>query len=108
MQVRFKSGLSLMELMAVVAILGILAAIALPRLSTHGVKAKKTACGVNVANIETQVRLWERTKGAWPAANLSDIGASTQFFPGGLPTCPVNNSAYQIDANTHKVTGHSH
>jgi prepilin-type N-terminal cleavage/methylation domain-containing protein len=103
------AGFSLLELVAVVTLLGVIAAVVMIRVT--GVdknQVKKTACDSTRGEIDLQVRLWLRTKGAWPAANLSDIGADTNFFPRGVPRCPVDGSDYTLDTTTHTVTGHSH
>jgi prepilin-type N-terminal cleavage/methylation domain-containing protein len=105
---RKKLGLSLMELLAALTILAILVVIIVPRFGDNAKTAKKRACSVNKGNIEVQSQLWYRTKGAWPATTLSDIGANQTFFPEGLPTCPVDGSTYQLDATTHRITGHAH
>ncbi len=97
-------GLSLLELLAAITILAII----VPRFGDNAKTAKKRACAVNKGNIEVQSQLWYRTKGAWPATGLSDIGANQTFFPDGLPACPVDGSGDQLDAATHRVTGHTH
>jgi hypothetical protein len=51
--------------------------------------------------------LWRHNTGAWPAANLSDIGANVTYFPNSVPACPFDGTAYTIDA-TGRVVGHSH
>ena len=99
---------SLMELMAVLVILGILAAVMVPRMSAHQDSAKKSGCYANKGDIELQVKLWKRNKSTYPAANLSDIGADTAYFPGGLPVCPVDGTSYTINTTTGRVTGHTH
>ena len=99
---------SLMEVMAALTILGILAAVIVPRLSTQQVSAKKSGCYANKGDIELQVKLWKRNKSSYPAANLSDIGADTSYFPSGLPVCPVDGTAYTINTTTGRVTGHTH
>src|SRR5262245_14728947 len=86
-------GFSLTELIAVIAILGVLAVLVVPRLSDHQVTSKKSACYANQGDIELQVKLWKRANGTYPAANLSDIGASTTYFPSGVPVCPVDGMA---------------
>jgi prepilin-type N-terminal cleavage/methylation domain-containing protein len=105
---RKRLGLSLLELLAALMILAILVVIIVPRFGDNAKTAKKRACAVNKGNIEVQSQLWYRTKGAWPATTLSDIGANQTFFPEGLPACPVDGSTYQLDATTHRVTGHTH
>ncbi|MBC7854966.1 MAG: prepilin-type N-terminal cleavage/methylation domain-containing protein [Pirellulaceae bacterium] len=105
---RKNHGISLLELLAAITILAIIAAVVVPRFGDNAKTAKKRACLVNKGNIEVQTQLWFRTKGSWPATGLSDIGINRSFFPEGLPTCPVDGSAYQLDAATHRVTGHSH
>jgi prepilin-type N-terminal cleavage/methylation domain-containing protein len=103
-----RHGLNLLEMLVVVVIAGIVAAIVLPRLATRALDARKNSCYVNKGKIEVQTQLWYRNKGSWPATNLSDIAADTAYFPEGLPTCPVDSTAYTIDAATHKVVGHTH
>jgi len=105
---RKRCAFSLAELLAVVVILGIVAAYVVPRLGAHQASAKGNACRANQGEIELQVKLWYRNHGAYPAANLSDIGGNTDYFPEGLPTCPVNGTAYTIDTTTGLVTGHTH
>lgn len=101
-------GLSLLELLATLVIMGVLASVVIPRLSNGVVRAKGGSCTVNAGVIEVQVALWKRAKGSWPNASLKDIGSDPEYFPDGLPTCPVDNSAYQIDAATGRLMLHKH
>jgi prepilin-type N-terminal cleavage/methylation domain-containing protein len=103
-----RRGFSLTELMAVLAILGVLAVLIVPRVSGHQATSNKAACYANQGDIELQVKLWKRANAAYPAANLSDIGANTSFFPSGVPVCPVDGTAYTIDTTTGLVNGHTH
>ena len=102
------NAFSLTELMAVMVILGVLAALVIPRVSNHQVTSKKAACYANQGDIELQVKLWKRANGTYPAANLSDIGPNTAYFPSGLPVCPVDGTAYTINTTTGLVNGHTH
>lgn len=102
------SGFTLTELMVVLSLLGLLAALVVPRVIGHYDSGKRTACEVNQAEIELQVKLWRRNQGAYPAGDLSNIGAAPAYFPQGLPTCPVDGSAYTIDTTSGTVIGHTH
>lgn len=100
-------GFSLTELLAVVAVLALLAALLLPKVTGYHDQSKVGACHVYRGDIEIQVEIWRHNTGSWPAANLSDIGADPDYFPQGLPTCPVDGSAYTIDSQGRAV-GHEH
>jgi general secretion pathway protein G len=101
-------GFSLLELTAVVANIAVIAAIIVPRLIGHQAAASRSACQANQGDIELQAKLWWRNTGSYPAANLSNIGANASYFPSGLPTCPVDGSAYTISTTTGHVSGHTH
>lgn len=103
-----RRGLSLLELLAVVAILGVLAVVVIPRLGSGAHESKRQSCHVQRSVIEIQATLWRRERGAWPQSDLADVGADQAFFPEGLPTCPVDGSAYTFDASSGRVTGHGH
>lgn len=104
---RSAGGFSLTELLAVVAVLALLAALLLPRVTGYHDQSKTGACHVYRGDIEIQVEIWRHNSGSWPAANLSDIGADTDYFPQGVPTCPVDGSSYTIDSQG-RVVGHDH
>ena len=102
-------GFSLLELLTVVMILGCLTAVLLVRMGDRADRTAIDACGVHARNIEVQARLWQRNKGTPPAADLSDIGADSAYFPEGLPACPVSGGeAYAFDTASKRVTGHDH
>lgn len=103
-----RKGLSLLELMAAVTIIGVLAYMVVPRLGEGSSQAKQGACHVNREVINVQTALWRRENGSWPATNLVTIGSDTSYFPEGLPTCPVDGTAYTIDTTDGKVVGHEH
>jgi type II secretory pathway pseudopilin PulG len=101
-------GWTLLEALAAVTVLAIVALIALPRFSNYASPAKKNTCYTLKGNLEVQAQLWYRNKGAWPAANFSDMAADASYLPEGLPACPVDGSAYVLDPATHRVVGHAH
>lgn len=70
--------------------------------------ALKAACRENVARINTIAEMWNIMKERWPNVSLSDIGRDIDYFPSGIPQCPVDGSAYRLDPVTHRVTGHAH
>jgi len=105
---RRRSALSLPELMAVLAILAVLAAFVIPRVASHYDDARRNACHASRGEIELQTQLWRRNTGSFPAADLSDIGGNTAYFPEGLPVCPVDGTTYTIDTSTGIVNGHDH
>jgi len=100
---RKRTGFSLMELLAVVTILGILAAIIVPRVTVSSDTSKQKVNAHNKVTINSAVERYYVEKGAWPANNLSDIGADTNYFPEGVPTNPVDGSAYTLNPATHRV-----
>ena len=100
---RKRAAFSLMELLAVVTILGIIAAIIVPRVTVSSDTAKQKVNSHNKATINAAVERWYIEKGSWPATNLSDIGADTNYFPDGIPTNPINGTAYSLNATTHRV-----
>ena len=104
----FRRGVSLLELTMVVMLLAIIAWVALPRLMGNSLDAKKNTCYMNTRDVEVQAELWYRNNGSWPAADLSDMGTDSAYFPDGLPSCPVDGTAYTLDGTTHRVTGHGH
>ncbi len=100
---RKRAGFSLIELLAVVSVLGIIAAIIVPRVTVSSNTAKTKINSHNKATINAAVERWYIDKSAWPAKSLSDIGADVNYFPGGIPTNPINGSAYTLDPTTHRV-----
>jgi len=70
-------------------------------------QAKEKTCYHNHAEINITVEQYYMNSGAWPANDLSDIGANVNYFPDGLPVCPVTGSAYKLDPTLHRVMGHT-
>ena len=102
------AGLSQLELLGVVTILAVLATIVVGGFSGADDESRTQACYVNKGDIEIQAGLWFRDHGRWPASDLSDIALDAEYFPGGLLTCPVDGSPYELDPSTHRVVGHTH
>jgi general secretion pathway protein G len=100
-------GFTLLELVAALAIVGLLATVGCPRATTGQAESKIAGCQAHQGNIEVQCELWRHNTGAWPAANLSDIGGNVNYFPEGLPVCPAGGSAYTVDS-AGRVVGHTH
>jgi prepilin-type N-terminal cleavage/methylation domain-containing protein len=104
---RIRPAFSLMELLCVVVILGLIATLALPRVFSGTDTAKEKACYHNRAEINITAEQYYIHTGNWPATDLSDIGADPNYFPNGVPTCPVSGAPYRIDGTTHRVIGHT-
>lgn len=101
------AAFSLLELLAVVAVLGLLAALIVPRVSSNSDAAKEKTCLHNRTELNITVEQYYLHTGNWPANDLSDIAADPNYFPEGLPTCPVTGQPYRIDPTTHRVIGHT-
>jgi hypothetical protein len=70
---------------------------------------RKAACRNNVQAINTMVELWYiQHDEHWPKSNMSDIGHDIDYFPKGVPVCPVTGETYRLDPVTHWVVGHQH
>ncbi len=98
-----RRGFSLLELLAVVTILGIIAAIIVPRVAVSSTTAKQKVRDHHKATINAAVERYYIDTGVWPANDLSDIAANVNYFPSGIPTNPVDSSAYTLNATTHRV-----
>lgn len=101
-----KGGFSLLELLAVVTILGIIAAIIVPRVTVSSDNAKQKVRDHHKATINAAVERYYVNEGVWPTlgdSGANDIAADTDYFPDGVPTNPVDGSAYTLNATTHRV-----
>jgi general secretion pathway protein G len=98
-----RRGFSLLELLAVVTILGIIAAIIVPRVTVSNSTAKTKVRDHHKATINAAVERYYIDTNAWPATDLSDIGGNVNYFPSGIPTNPVDGTAYSLNATTHRV-----
>ena len=100
--------MSLLELLASLPIVAVIATVLVPRLGGSASDAKSKSCDLRRSVVEVQVALWKRQNGTLPVSGLSDIGSDTDYFPDGLPVCPVDGTAYTIDEDTGDVIGHTH
>jgi general secretion pathway protein G len=102
-----RAAFSLMELLAVVTILGLVAALIVPRVISGTDVTKDKTCVHNRAEINITVEQYYLHTGTWPADDLSDIAANGDYFPDGLPHCPVSGEPYRLDPATKRVIGHA-
>jgi len=93
--------------MAVVAMIAVVAAVIVVRATGGSSTSKTAACEAIQGDIEIQAEIWRHNNGSWPATNLSNIGADVNYFPAGVPTCPVDGTTYTIDSSG-RVVGHNH
>jgi len=98
-----RQAFSLLELLAVVTIIGTIAALVIPRITVSTDAANEAMDDLNRAQINALVERWYIETNAWPANDLSDIGADTDYFPDGVPSNPVNDLPYLLNATTHRV-----
>ena len=99
-------GFSLLELLAVVTILGILSAVIIPRIGGSTNTARRKMCDQYKGDVNGAIEKYFMQEGAWPTTTNQIIG--DDYYPGELPVCPVDGSAYTIDSTTHRVQGHNH
>lgn len=99
---RNRKGFSLLELLAVVVILGIIAAIVVPRVTVSSDTAKQKVNDHTAATLNSAIERYYVDNGSWPTALSALVPA---YLPDGVPTNPIDGSAYGIDSTTHRVTG---
>jgi general secretion pathway protein G len=102
-----KKGFTILEVMLVVILISILAAIVIPRFAVSTKRAKVQACEMNRAIINKQVESYYFVEATWPLDVLDDIKTNDNYFPDGIPTCPVDMTSYVLStAPKHRVSGH--
>ena len=103
---KFLTGFTLVETLITIMIIGILSGVVVPRVIHTTKTARYRSCNANVAQIDKQVELWHAHKGTWPAGDLQDIKNDPDYFPDGIPVCPVSGFNYWIYEDTYRVGGH--
>jgi general secretion pathway protein G len=102
-----ESGFSLVEVLLVIILVSILAAIAIPRFSIGSKQAKIQSCEMNRAIVNTSTEVYYFTEGTWPLDSLADIKTNMNYFPDGIPTCPVDQTSYALSPSPlHRISSH--
>jgi len=88
-----ETGLTFVELLAVVLLLGILVLVAVPNYLGAESDARSAADRANVREINAALALWRyRNGGDCPGAeDFADFLGSTHYFPDGRPVDPWTN-----------------
>lgn len=103
-----KGGFTILEVMLVVILISVLAAIVIPRYVISTQRAKVQACEMNRHIVNKQVESWFFAEGTWPRQDLVDMRTNKNYFPDGIPTCPVDQTSYALEVmnSTYRVSGH--
>jgi len=91
MNLLYRKGFSLIEIMIVVAIIAIALSIVIPNFFHASEISKTTVCINNLKKITTAVDQWALDKGIVSGANLTpqqEDEVYTTYFRGGKPKCP--------------------
>jgi len=92
-------------MIAVVTIIGVLAALIVPAIAFHGQFAKQQVCHQFKSDLNAAIEKYFMDLGTWPD-EVSDLEGP--YYPEKIPKCPVDNTEYTIDPNTHRISGHEH
>lgn len=100
------TAFSLLELLAVVTIIGIISSIVLSRIGTQTRVAKMKMCSQYKGDIDSALDRYYFDTGTW--ATDTSVLVGTDYYPDAVPICPFTNTAYTINATTHRIDGHNH
>lgn len=98
---RFRKAFSLLELLAVITIISVVAAVVVPRISVSGVAAKKEMCKQHVSEVNRALERYFVQNGTL-TTDLAVLNSS-DYFPDGVPTCPLLGTSYQVDDNSRRL-----
>jgi general secretion pathway protein G len=101
----FRRGLSLLEVMLVVVLVSVVASIIIARVSESTDSAKCRSCQHNRAELNAAIERYGVSTGEYPNI-LSDL-SGPEYFPSGVPNCPVSGAAYSMNSTTHRIEGHT-
>jgi type II secretory pathway pseudopilin PulG len=97
-----RSGISVMEILGAAVVLGIITAIVVPRLAASRDQANRKAHEEYKLQIDDAVERFYINENRWPANDLADIGADSNYFPTGVPLNPMSGRPYVLDPVTHR------
>ena len=100
---RGPGGISLVEVLGAAVIMGIITAIVVPRLVASREEANRKAHEEYKLLIDDAVERFYINENRWPAIDLSDVGADSNYFPTGVPLNPVTGQTYVLNPTTHRA-----
>ncbi len=107
MNMKMKSGFTLVEIMIVVAIIAILAAIAIPNFVKYRKESQLSACLSSQASITTAAESWLSKPANATATSIKDTDIAPADGSGYLktfPTCPAGGKyTITVDSKTKAV-----
>ena len=99
------SGFSLLEVMLVIVLIGIVATVIIGTVADATDAAKCRACQHNRAELNAAIERYGVETGAYPAT-LDEVDLP-DYFPTGIPVCPVSGAAYTLNTTTYRIEGHT-
>jgi type II secretory pathway pseudopilin PulG len=92
-------------MMLVVMLISIIASVIMVRISASTDAAKCKTCQHNRSELNAAIERYGVENGSYPS-DLGDLVVS-EYFPGGVPVCPVSGAAYSMNSTTHRIDGHT-
>ncbi|MBN1816025.1 MAG: prepilin-type N-terminal cleavage/methylation domain-containing protein [Sedimentisphaerales bacterium] len=101
-----QKGITFTELLIVIVLLAVLGMVAVPRISRSAQNAKQNTCDTNVSVVNAAVEMYAREHNSQYPADTNDLTSkillNTQYFPEGVPSCPLGGT-YLMDPETRRV-----